>query len=169
MQGGYANGTAVTSHSDVDVVALPTKLAVRGVAEWESDEVHAFQEFRHEVLLALRTHLDRGTQDPRVAYKCVVKGQEVDVVPALRYEPADGSTPGIWFWIDEYIAEPQVSRPDVRRALIDERDRETDGAFRPVVRALKASGTICGSRRTGCRATPSRASPCWRARTFWTP
>jgi hypothetical protein len=134
VQGGYANGTAVTTQSDVDIIVRWPGVEV-ATPEDANYAAKPYRRFRDEVLDALRARVDRGVRNPRIACRCEVDGRHVDVVPALPYR-ADGRD-DIWLWPTDYLHEPLISWPRTISALIAERDRVAGGHFRPTVRALK--------------------------------
>lgn len=139
VQGGYANRTAVTAQSDVDIVVRWLRMPVCGEADdRDGYEARAYRRFRDAVVDALRSRVDRGLPDPRIACRCELNTGHVDVVPCLPYRPA--AEPGrddIWLWPDPYYDHAIISWPKLIHTLIDTRDQETCGRFRPVVRALK--------------------------------
>jgi hypothetical protein len=139
VQGGYANGTAVSPQSDIDIVARRLAVPVSGTVEDpEGSAALAYRSFRDAVLDALRSKLDAGVRDPRIACRCELAIGSVDVVPCLPFRPrGEPERDDIWLWPDAYYGHPIVSWPRVIHTLIDRRDRETHGHFRPLIRALK--------------------------------
>jgi len=139
VQGGYANRTAVNVQSDVDIVVRWLGMPVSAETDDpDGDDARAYRLFRDAVVDALRSRLDRGLRDPRIACRCELSTGHVDVVPCLPYRPA--TEPGrddIWLWPDPYYDQAIISWPKLIHTLIETRDRETCGRFRPVVRALK--------------------------------
>jgi hypothetical protein len=136
--GSFANGTAVDRHSDIDLIAWWPGAVVRGVVGWGDPESARYQDLRRSVLSSLREHVDPGVPEPNVACRCEFEGYMIDVVPCLPYRPrAEAGRDDIWFWQSAYMVGPTVSWPSTISALIEDRDAEADGGFRPVVRALK--------------------------------
>lgn len=138
-QGGYANRTAVTTLSDIDIVVASGATSARLDTEENDPAVSAYRVFRNEVHDLLRAHLDRRMPEPRLACRLHVGGHEVDVLPCLSYPSPAGGPDGIWFWRNGYATGPEISWPRRRALVVEERDVSTDGAFRPVVRALKGA------------------------------
>lgn len=138
-QGGYANRTAVSTQSDIDIIVASTGTSVRPDVEQDDAAVSVYRHFRNEVHDLLRARLDRRMPEPHLACRLGLEGQEVDVLPCLSCPAPDGGPDGIWFWRNDYVLTPEVSWPRSRTALIEHRDAMTDGAFRPVVRALKGA------------------------------
>ena len=140
VQGGYANRTAVTAQSDIDVIAALAGTGVtRQTVKLDDAAALAYRRLRRDVHDMLRARLDRRMPEPRLVCRLEVEGYEIDVLPCLAYTAPDDGPDGIWFWRDDYVDRPEVSWPRKRTALIEERDAVTDGAFRPVVRALKGA------------------------------
>lgn len=140
VQGGYANRTAVTAQSDIDVIAALAGTGVtRQTVKLNDAAALAYGRLRRDVHDMLRARLDRRMPEPRLVCRLEVEGYEIDVLPCLAYTSPDDGPDGIWFWRDDYVDRPEVSWPHKRTALIEERDAVTDGAFRPVVRALKGA------------------------------
>jgi hypothetical protein len=138
-QGGYANRTAVDAQSDVDVVVRWLGMPVSAdTNDPDGCEARRYRQFRDAVVDALRSRVDPGLRDPRIACRCDLNTGHVDVVPCLPYRPAtDSGRDDIWLWPDAYYEQAIISWPRLIHTLIDTRDRDTCGRFRPVVRALK--------------------------------
>ncbi|HEU4975760.1 MAG TPA: hypothetical protein VFT50_11765 [Baekduia sp.] len=134
VQGGYANRTAVSAQSDVDVVARWPGVVVHGTGD-EDAAAEAYRSFRDDVYDTLRTQVNQAIPLPRIACCCKVGGMSIDVVPCLPYRSGDRDD--IWFWPSDHYDRPTVSWPREISRRIETRDREASGAFRPVVRALK--------------------------------
>lgn len=139
VQGGYSNGTAVSVQSDIDIVIRRLSVPVSRIAEDpEGPAARAYRGFRSAVLDAIRSELDPGVRDPRIACRCHVGTSMVDVVPCLPFRPRDEpERDDIWLWPDAYYNEPIISWPRLIHTLIERRDCQTDGHFRPLIRALK--------------------------------
>jgi hypothetical protein len=139
LQGGYANGTAVSIQSDIDIVVRRLSMPVSGIVEDPGGSTAlAYRGFRDGVLDALRSQLDPGVRDPRIACRCELDTGGVDVVPCLPFRPrGQPERDDIWLWPDAYYDQPIVSWPRVIHTLIERRDCETHGHFRPLIRALK--------------------------------
>lgn len=139
VQGSYANRTAVGVQSDVDIVVRQLAVPVAGDAkDPEGSAAVAYRHFRDAVLDALRSELDPGVRDPRIACRCELATGTVDVVPCLPFRPAgEPERDDIWLWPDAYYDKPIVSWPQVIHTLIERRDCETHGQFRPLIRTLK--------------------------------
>ena len=88
VQGGYANRTAVSVQADIDIVVRRLALPVSDMVEDpESSAALAYRGFRDAVLGALRSQLDPGVRDPRIACRCELAAGRVDVVPCLPFRP----------------------------------------------------------------------------------
>jgi hypothetical protein len=86
VQGGYANRTAVSVQADIDIVVRWLALPVSEIIEDPEDSTAlAYRGFRDAVLGVLRSQLDPGVRDPRIACRCELATGNVDVVPCLPF------------------------------------------------------------------------------------
>jgi hypothetical protein len=121
VQGGYANRAAVSVQAGIDIVVRYLALPVTEIIEDpEASTALAYRGFRDAVVGALRSQLDPGVRDPRIACRCELATGKVDVVPCLPLRPSgEPERDDIWLWPDAYYSHPIVSWPRMIHAMVE--------------------------------------------------